>query len=272
MRHTKTFLRGVALAAPGLFFLGFAPWTARGDEPGLFGRLFRFGGGASASTAPPTTSPPPAPGLADTGPPPEIRTAPPSGPLPAEPAVPTSPGAQPRLVPQPRNYRGVTDADPIVTRVALGRSNEGSQFGMFLQVFADGTVIDSEGVHHVGREGVKPVIDALKSDELYRLRGHCGGPPTDFIEDIHVVVYERSLGRLRANAFSFSGNPQGCDPAVRRLQTVLDGLQSRFSRPASVASAGGEVVGAFPQPAAPPVGASVPPSAPPIRLNGPDQP
>ena len=43
----------------------------------------------------------------------------------------------------------VTNADPVLTRFALGRSNDGSQFGMALQVFADGTVIDSEGVHHL---------------------------------------------------------------------------------------------------------------------------
>ena len=41
------------------------------------------------------------------------------------------------------------------------------------------------------------------------LRGHCGAPATDYVESVHVIVYERSLGRLRANAFSYSGNPQG---------------------------------------------------------------
>jgi hypothetical protein len=107
---------------------------------------------------------------------------------------------------------------------------------MFLQVFADGTVIDSEGVHQVGRDGIKPVNEALESSELYRARGHCGGPPTDFIEQVHVVVYERSFGRLRANSISFSGNPQGCDHAVRRLQAALDAVQLKLSRPAGTPS------------------------------------
>src|SRR5439155_10944360 len=114
---------------------------------------------------------------------------------------------------------------------ALGRSDDGTQFGMFLQVYADGTVIDSEGVHHVGREGIKGVLASLEQNELYRIRGHCGAPATDFIEQVHMVLYERSLGRLRANAFSFSGNKQGCDPAVRHLQSALYTLQSRLTRP-----------------------------------------
>ena len=59
-------------------------------------------------------------------------------------------------------------ADPVLTRLALGRSNDGSQFGMFLQVFADGTVVDSEGVHHVRAADLKPIIDAVQSGELYR--------------------------------------------------------------------------------------------------------
>ena len=62
----------------------------------------------------------------------------------------------PRLTPKPRVNKPVTEADPLVTRVSLGRSDNGSQFGMFLQVFADGTIIDGEGVHHVGREALKP--------------------------------------------------------------------------------------------------------------------
>jgi hypothetical protein len=133
--------------------------------------------------------------------------------------------------------RAVTEADPLVTRVSLGRSDDGSRFGMFLQVYADGTVIDSEGVHTLGREAIKGVLDALHAGELYRTRGHCGGPPTDFIEQSQIIVYERSLGRLRANSFSVSGNNQGCDHAVRRLQTALDALQTKLSRTAPGATA-----------------------------------
>jgi hypothetical protein len=145
---------------------------------------------------------------------------------------------QPRLIPQPRSYRGVTDADPIVSRVSVLRSNEGAQFGMFLQVFADGTVIDGEGVHHLAREAIRPLVESLQAGDLYRVKGHCGGPPTDFVEHVHVVVYERSLGRLRANAFSYSGNPEGCDGSVRRLHTMLDAIQTRLSVPAAPSAAG----------------------------------
>jgi hypothetical protein len=109
---------------------------------------------------------------------------------------------------------------------------------MFLQVYADGTVIDGEGVHNLGREGIKGVLEVLQSGDLSRVRGHCGAPPTDFLELVQMIVYDRSLGRLRANAFSFSGNSQGCDNTVRRLQTALDSLQSRLSRrvPATAAA------------------------------------
>lgn len=222
MIPTKTLLRGAVLAAPAFLALILSLIPARGEEPGRLGRFFRFGGAPpSASNAGPLPPSDP-PGVAP-------RTAAPLTSIAPEPSAPAAPA---RLIPQPRNYRGITSADPLVTRTSIGRSAEGNQFGMFLQVFADGTVIDGEGVHSLGREGIKPVLDALKADELYRVKGHCGGPPTDYMEHVHVVVFERSLGRLRANAFSFSGNQQGCDHAVRHLQTVLDGLQEKFSRPA----------------------------------------
>jgi hypothetical protein len=91
-----------------------------------------------------------------------------------------------------------------------------------------------------------------------------------------MIVYERSFGRLRASSFSFSGNTQGCDQAVRRLQNVLDALQTRLGRPAGPAApAHGPVTGGLtPIPAsvaAPATGvplvAPLAPSAPPIRLN-----
>ena len=124
--------------------------------------------------------------------------------------------------------RPATEADPLVTRISLGRSDDGSQFGMFLQVFADGTVLDSEGSTTSAPDALRPLVEAIQSGDLARLKGHCGAPPTDFIEQVHVVVYERSLGRLRANSFSYSGNPQGCDHAVRHLHATLDA-----SRPSS---------------------------------------
>jgi len=125
-----------------------------------------------------------------------------------------------------------------LTRVALGRSNDGSQFGMFVQVFADGTVIDSEGVHHLRAADLKPIVDLLQSGDLYRVRGHCGAPATDFVEYVHVVIYERRFGRLTAHSFSYSGNTQGCDQSIRHLHTTLENLQVKLSRQAGAAQPG----------------------------------
>ena len=208
MRPGKLTQPRAALAAPGLLVLAILATVCRSEDPGRLGRLFRFGGPSPVSSSAPQP-------LAD-----EVTRPPLS-------STPTAP--QPRLIPQPRVSRAVTDADPIVTRVSLGRSDDGHSFGMFLQVYADGTVIDSEGVHRPGREAIKEVVRALEQGDLYRIKGHCGAPSTDFVEQVQVVVYDRSLGRLRANSFSFSGNPQGCDASVRRLQTSLDGLQTRLS-------------------------------------------
>ena len=131
--------------------------------------------------------------------------------------------------PQPRVSRAATEADPILTRVALGRADDGNQFGMLLQVYADGTVIDGEGIHRLGPEAIRPLMLLLENGDLSRVGGHCGGPPTDFVEQIFVVVYERRLGTLRANSFSYSGNTSGCDPSVRQLHTVIEQLQARLS-------------------------------------------
>ena len=131
------------------------------------------------------------------------------GGLPETPPVAGDNGATQRLTPRSRVSNAVTSADPVLTRFALGRSNDGSSFGMFLQVFADGTVVDSEGVHHVRLADLKPILDSVQSGELYRLRGHCGAPSTDFVEYVHLVMYERRFGRLQAHSFSYSGNPQG---------------------------------------------------------------
>ncbi len=139
-------------------------------------------------------------------------------------------GDSQRLTPRSRVSSAVTTADPVITRFALGRSNDGSSFGMFLQVFADGTVVNSEGVHHVRPADLKPIQDSVQSGELYRLRGHCGAPSTDFVEYVHLVVYERRFGRLQAHSFSYSGNPQGCDHAIRHLHSALENLQAKISR------------------------------------------
>src|SRR5262249_36633287 len=127
---------------------------------------------------------------------------------------------------------------PVLTRFALGRSNDGSTFGMFLQVFADGTVVDSEGVHHIRTADLRPIVEAVQSGEGYRIRGHCGAPSTDFIEYVHIVVYERRFGRLQAHSFSYSGNPQGCDHVIRHLHAALETIQAKVSRQPTPTSPG----------------------------------
>jgi hypothetical protein len=206
--------------AAGVILYSMAVSSSYGDEPGLIGRLFRMGGpNASTPGSGATSSSPSAPAPSFVGQP--ALSTPPS----------TSMGSTiaPKVMPKPRVNKPITEADPLVTRISLGRSDNGSQFGMLLQVYADGTIIDGEGVHRVSQEALKPVVEAVSSGELAKLRGHCGGPAGDFIENVHVVVFERSLGRLRANSFSYSGNPQGCDHAVIHLQKALDELQNKLS-------------------------------------------
>ena len=238
---------GVVVLAAGLT-------PVRGDDSGLLGRLFRLGGGSSDSNAsstlpnqssslpygrdpgttggavPPGASSPltPAPSISNfNGLPQTPVTTPP---------VPSGPAQ--RLAPKPRVSPAVTTADPLLTRFALGRSNDGSQFGMFLQVFTDGTVIDSEGVHRIRGADLRPIVEAVQSGELYRVRGHCGAPSTDFIEYVHIVIYERRLGRLTAHSFSYSGNTQGCDQSIRRLHATLESLQAKLSRQPIVTNPG----------------------------------
>jgi hypothetical protein len=221
---------------------GAAPWLARAqDDSGFLGRLFRGGGSSSSSNSsasrPSGGSPYGRSSNAGAGggqpaSPYAPMTGSNYGGLPQNPVTtpPTASGPAQRLTPRPRTSPAVTNADPLLTRLALGRSSDGTQFGMFLQVFADGTVIDSEGVHRLRGADLKPIVDMVQSGELYRARGHCGAPATDFIEYVNVVVYERRLGRLAAHSFSYSGNPQGCDNAIRQLHTTLENLQVKLSR------------------------------------------
>jgi hypothetical protein len=224
--------------------------AADGDDsgPGLLGRIFRFGGGSppGAPSAPPAQQPAPLPyggsygnslptGGTSGGPATPLASS--YGGLPETPRLPADGGPSQRLTPRSRVSNAVTTADPLLTRFALGKSNDGSSFGMFLQIFADGTVVDSEGVHHIRPADLKPIVDTVQSGDLSRLRGHCGAPSTDFIEYVHVVVYERRFGRLQANSFSYSGNPQGCDHAIRHLHTAIENLQSKLSRQPGAESA-----------------------------------
>jgi hypothetical protein len=235
-----------SLIALGVTALAFVPGSGRADEPGIFGRIFRGGGGpppakANAPTAggaalpygsAPSTASPSGPvsrfdGGAGAGPAYEtladqVATPQPDGSADA--------GALPKLTPKSRVNRPITNAEPVLTRFALGRSNDGSQFGMFLEIFADGTVLDSEGVHHVRPADLKPVMEAIQGSDFSRIRGHSGAPPTDFIDHVQIIVFDRRLGRLTAHPFSYSGNPQGVDHAVRHLHTALEGLQLKLSR------------------------------------------
>ena len=245
-----------SLLGAGILLLTLGVSGAWADDSGFFGRLFRLGGGSSSSADRSAPGQPAATSVSresvfsgnSSQPAPANPDAPapstPSGALP-EPAVSTPPsmaaGPGQRLSPKPRVSPSVTTADPLLTRLALGRSNDGSQFGMFLQIFADGTVVDSEGVHHVRAADLKPIADVIQSGDLLRLRGHCGAPATDFIEYVHIVVYERRLGRLSAHSFSYSGNPQGCDHSIRHLHTALENLQAKLSRQSAVNSSGAAV-------------------------------
>src|SRR5262245_47238687 len=95
--------RGAALSASGLVLLvvGLSSPMSRGDEPGLFNRIFRMGTGARPAPSPAPSKPE------------ESSTLPPESPAPGL----SSPG--PRLVPQPRVQRPFTESDPILTRVAI---------------------------------------------------------------------------------------------------------------------------------------------------------
>ncbi|QEH36763.1 hypothetical protein OJF2_53480 [Aquisphaera giovannonii] len=268
--HGRKQGRGAAVAA---LAMAVAAGSARADDNnGFFGRLFRLGGNPSGASSPsssafpgPASRPSARPGadaaprgsasqFGDIGPstpggplippagsqarPPAVTPAigPVSGEGPSTPDIPPAQGAQPRLTPRARVSAAVTTADPLLTRMALGKSNDGNTFGMFMQVFADGTVIDSEGVHRVGQADLKPLVEAIQNGELSKVRGHCGTPSNDFIEYVHVVIYERRMGRLQAHSFSYAGNPQGCDNGIRYLHTALENLQTKLSRPPAVAA------------------------------------
>lgn len=182
------------------------PYGSSPNAIGAYNPLKNSNEGASANNPPPITNF--------------------SGPSTVNPPEGASEG--PRLVPQPRVNRAITEADPILTRISIGRSDDGQRFGMFLQVFADGTVLDSEGIHRVGPDALRPLVEALRNADVGRIKGHCGGPPTDFVEQVHLTVYDQSRGRLQANHFTYSGNPAGCDPSIRMLQDAIDAFQARL--------------------------------------------
>ena len=204
------------------------PPVARGP----IARLFRLGATSDSSARPASN--------ANSTPSPTVDLPDPDHRPRRRPSTPTLPpdSSTPRITAQPRVSRPATEADPVVTRVALGRSDTGGQFAMFLQVFADGTVIDGEGVHHLASDAMRPLLEALRQGDLYRLKGHCGNPSTDFILQTHVVVYERLDGQApSATSFSsYSGNPHGCDASVHKLHAALEAIQLKLSPLTPVAS------------------------------------
>lgn len=236
--------------------------TSRGQEPGPLGRLFRLGksskpdasSGSDANKSYAST-------LRSQGMILPEASSSGGGGGSAAPAIDSSAPGQ-KLVPRPRTSVAATEADPLITVTSILRSDNGQRFGMFLQVFADGVVIDGEGTHRVPRAAIQPLADAIRASDALRQSGHCGGPATDYIEETHVIVYERAFGRLRANAFSYSGNIAGCDHAIKHLRDALDNLQRKLSgAPAQATGAA-----ASPQPAGAPA-ASPPEGRPSIPLS-----
>jgi hypothetical protein len=263
--------------APGVLYLTLGLSSVRADDSGFFSRLFHLGNGGAANANSAASSKPGAQSPYNSNSGAAGRVAQPatsnypsqfsdSGSFPPPPSTPAmnSAGPAPRLAPKPRVSSAVTTADPLLTRIAIGRSNDGSPFAMSMQIFSDGTVIDAEGVHRLRPGDLRPIHEAVQSGDLYRLRGHCGAASTDYIEYVHLIVFERRMGRLMAHSFSYSGNPQGCDHVVRHLHTALENLQVKLSRPPAAerpATSGPAAMGASPLPGGP--GANPGPLSPP---------
>lgn len=147
--------------------------------------------------------------------------------MPFQPAI-TSPGFgesnSSRISARPKYAGAVTDADPVLTRVGVARADSGNSFALFIQIYADGTVIDTEGVHRLPVSQIKSILSVIRGHDFSRVRGHCGQPSADFIENVQMIVYDRAMGKLRANAFSYTGDPKGCDASVAHLHKAVDEL------------------------------------------------
>ena len=233
---------GIALALSGSV-IGSTAAGALGDDTPRLGRLFRLGGNSRPADASAIGKPASNSASTDGAP----RPFSPNTPI-VNPSSDANASAGSRIKPQARVSHAVTEAEPLVSRVSIGRSDDGKQFCMFIEIFADGTILDSEGVHHVGPEHLRGIAQILQTGELAKLKGHCGGPAADFIEQHHMVSYDRFHGRLRATPFSFSGNPQGCDPAVKKMNDAIDAIQMKLSGPPVNRSAGAKEATASPMP------------------------
>lgn len=292
MRGTKRIRRFQAVAtmfaATTLVCCG---WEARGDDqpasgsgpaPGPIARLFRVGRSSSArksNSAPASDvgSQSSAPNNADSlfgsfgststyANAPSSRSSSNSQPIGSGSTI---PGPGPRIRPQPKSSRPITEADPLLTLTSILKSDNGQRFAMFMQVYADGTIVDGEGVHHVARTALQPLVDALRGSDAMKQHGHCGGPPTDYLEQTHLIVYERGMGRLRANAFSYSGNTDGCDHSLKHVRDAIDALQRQISGQGPAASAHSPVPSTDPTvPGLAPLSPAAPSPMPPVPLDG----
>jgi hypothetical protein len=224
MRPGISKMLGSVLAATGLLLVGVGTRSGLGDEPGPIGRLFRLGSAPKPGSTSSEAEPQPATfGASSAGDTTGSPFAPPATPTTAD------PGPSSRIRPQPRVSRPITEADPLVTQASIARGDDGKPFGLFLQIYTDGTVIDGSGVHRLSSNLLRPLARAIQAGDLGRYRGHCGGPATNYLEHVQVVVYERNLGRLRANSFSYSGNPQGCNDALRQFHAALEEIQNKLN-------------------------------------------
>lgn len=245
MRHqTCRWAIAVALVAAWA-----APTISHADGPGLFGRIFKKRDARNNSPAPrPNVLPPmtrPAPGAAGAGAAGGANDPAPGSdsPLPftnnanPAPVAPNdAPGGRPREATAAAS-RPITEADPLLTRVSLIRGDRGQHFGVFLQIYMDGTVVDSQGVHRLSKGDLAPIVQAIQACDVTQRQPHCGGQSSDYLEAVQFVVYDRSGNKLRAHAFSCSGDFRGCDQGLQRLQVVLDELMAKLSGAPAAADA-----------------------------------
>lgn len=205
--------RAAPAAILGTFALLVATTALADGPPSLFGRLFRRG--ASTSAAPRRVAP------ANARDPRSAELLRP----PADFDRPTPPGGQPAAVPPASLVPAPANGDPLVTRLAVGRATDGSTFGLFLQVYADGTVMDSAGLHHADPARLGAVRDALAALPLDGLDHHYPGPAAGDLEVIQLIVYRRSKGKIQAVPVSYSGEPSGAPEEVRRLNEALEDFE-----------------------------------------------
>jgi hypothetical protein len=206
----------VALAIAG----GLASPLMAGEPGGILGRLFRRTESSAAKRVDPASRRAPRPvaeaeksapdrTLADFAPPEEVAPAP-------------APGT---IVGPPAN------ADPLLSRFAIGRASDGQTFGLFMHIFADGTVMDSNGLHHSDPAAFERLKDTLRETPLEQLERHTEGTASDYLEVVYLVAYQRAGTKLRAVPLSHAGNTSTAPPSLQRLHAALEAFQAHISSP-----------------------------------------